>query len=137
MTKKDFQYQVRQAYIGHIKWRSAAKAIHLGLPLIEKEVEKDPKKTAFGEWYYGFGQEVNFHQDFKKLEVLNNRIHYIYNNICKISEEKEASTFFKLIKKEDNTQKDNLKLAYFRDLGKQSKELLQTLKQIETEVLSM
>jgi len=69
--------------------------------------------------------------------VLNNRIHYIYNNICKISEEKEASTFFKLIKKEDNTQKDNLKLAYFRDLGKQSKELLQTLKQIETEVLSM
>lgn len=128
MTKKDIIFQIRYVYTAHIKWRLAAKSMHLGLPMLEKKVEKNSKLTEFGRWYYNQETQVlSQYESFQKLEVFNNRIHHIYENIILISDKKF----------DDELQKVQQILAYFRDLEKQSKELLSTLKELESEIIRM
>lgn len=134
MTKRELLFQIRQAYIGHIKWRSAAQATHLGLSHYAIEIEIDPKKTEFGKWYYGIGQMFSDVEIIKKMEIYNNRIHYIYNNICKLENAKNDSNFFSNLFNESLSTPEELKLAYFRDLLKQSKELLLLLKEFESAI---
>jgi len=132
--KRDLIAQIRNVYMSHIKWRSTAQSLHLGIPILDNFVESDPKLTEFGIWYYGDGQFFNYQENFKELEVLNNRIHYIYKNICKIDQSKSEKSFLSLFKDDEQSEKLHQISALYKDLGKQSKELLKILKEIESDI---
>lgn len=132
--KRDLIAQIRNVYLSHIKWRSTAQSLHLGIPVLDNYVESDPKLTEFGKWYYGDGQFFNYHENFKHLEVLNNRIHYIYNNICKIDQTKSEKSLLSFFIEDEQSDKLHQISALYKDLGKQSKELIKILKEFESEI---
>jgi len=132
--KRDLIAQIRNVYLSHIKWRSTAQSLHLGISILDNHVESDPKLTEFGKWYYGDGQFFNYHENFKHLEVLNNRIHFIYRNICKIDQTKSEKSLFSLFKENEESEKFQQISALYKDLGKQSKELLKILKEFESDI---
>lgn len=134
MTKRELLSQIKQAYIAHIKWRSSVQALHLGIPLYNKSIETDPKLTEFGKWYYGNGQIFSDVEIFKKMEVLNKRVHHIYDNICKLENTNKDTTFLSKFFIETTASPEDMKLAYFRDFVKQSKELLSLLKELESAI---
>jgi len=136
MTKQEVILQIRQAYIAHIKWRSEAQAIHMGLPMLEKKVDLLQTDCAFGQWYYGDGQHLSLLETFKSLEPMHDKMHHIYQSIYHLENKKKKSRFLKL-KTEDEVLKKKQIRAYFKDMAKISKHFLETLKELETDIIGI
>ncbi len=134
MTRQHLILQIRQAYISHIKWRSTAKAIHLGLPVIEKEVAQSPKECAFGQWFYKESLILSNLESYKNLEGLHNKIHHIYQSIYKIDSNKPIKNSKIPLKLEDDLVIKRQIFAYFKDMEKLSKQFLNDLKKLEIEI---
>lgn len=136
MTKQEVILQIRQAYIAHIKWRSKAQAIHMGLPMLEKKVDLLQTDCAFGQWYYGKGQHLSMLETFKSLEPMHDRIHHIYQSIFQLANKKKKARFLELKTKDEAIEKKQI-AAYFKDMAKISKRFLETLKELETDIIGL
>jgi hypothetical protein len=133
MLQNEFKLSLKQAYIAHIKWRSAAQAMHVGVSLYEKDLVTNASKTKFGLWLLNNKEILTEYKVYKDLDTLNNRIHYIYNNILKTEKEKKSSTLSKWLKIASGDDSDERIIELFKELMHQSKKMLQILKKLETE----
>jgi hypothetical protein len=137
MTKQHLILQIRQAYISHIKWRSTAKAIHMGLPIIEKEVAQSISECDFGKWFYGEGKILSDFELYHTIDKLHQKIHHIYQSIYKLDiSQKDIMTKLHLKLDDECVEKRQI-AAYFKDMAKLSKEFLQALKNLEVEILKL
>ena len=133
MTKQELILQIRQARTAHIRWRSTAQAIHMGLPMLEKKVDLSQTDCLFGQWYYGDGQHLSLLETFQKLEPLHDKIHHIYQSIYHLYNKKKKSHFLK-IKIQDELIEKKQMAAYFKDLARVSKNFLSILKELEIDI---
>lgn len=136
MTKQEVILQIRQAHIAHIKWRSTAQAIHMGMPMLEKKVDLLQTDCAFGQWYYGDGQHLSLLETYQRLEPIHDKIHHIYQSIFHLSNKKQKSSFLKLKTFDESIHKKQI-AAYFKDMAKASKNFLQVLKELETDIANL
>ncbi len=137
MSKQDLVFQIRQAYISHIKWRSTAKALHMGLPILDKKVALSPDDCLFGQWLNNNGQALSHLEVFQKIDQLHQRIHRIYQTIYKLDTQQKKKIALIRIKLEDELVAKKQILAYFKDMEKFSKELLYHLKELENTVKNL
>jgi len=136
MTKQEVILQIRQAHIAHIKWRSTAQAIHMGMPMLEKKVEFSQTDCSFGQWYYGEGQHLSMLETFQQLEPIHDKIHHIYQSIFRLANKKKKSNFLKLKTVDESIHQKKL-AAYFKDMAKVSKNFLAVLKELETDIIGL
>lgn len=137
MNIRETIFQIRLVYTEHIRWRSAIQAMHMGFLEYEKKIETDPEKTIFGLWYYGDGKKLSYDDDYQKLEQLNNKLHQIHNIILEIKKEEANKNFISKLNLEDKKLNKNMIAGYLKDFANHSKELLQTLKNIEQRFINM
>ncbi len=136
MSKQELILQIRQARTAHIKWRSTAQAIHMGLPMLEKKVDLSQTDCAFGQWFYGDGQHLSLLETFQELEPLHDKIHHIYQSIYHLYNKKKKSSLLTL-KVQDELIEKNQIAAYFKDLARVSKNLMNVLKELEKDITNL
>ncbi len=138
MDKKEILLQLRQAKSAHIKWRAYAQALVSGLPVEKDHVPVIHTDCAFGQWYYGAGQQLSDLSSFDSISAPHEMLHQIYMEIFKLLfGEDERSTFQKIFgsKSKKNTQKEAKKLM--QDLLSISGTLLEAISLLENEVKEM
>ncbi len=138
MKKKDIIIQIRSARASHIRWKSMVNIALRGivikhtddiLPIVQTECE-------FGKWYYGEGMALSLSQYYQDLEYPHEALHEVYIQIFTLQKAKLRGGFFiskkKLLRKRDEEIKRLL-----MDFNDFSRIIIETLKQLEMEVLNM
>lgn len=136
MKHREIVIQIRHVYSSHIRWRSAIQAMHMGFPEFEKNIETDPHKTEFGNWYFGDWIILSNYDNFKQLGELNEKLHAIHQLILNKEKEYQAKKFYSKLNIQEYKLHKNLILGYLRDFADLSKELLHHLKSLEQLVIS-
>ena len=83
MDRQQALKTLRAAKKAHIKWKSYAQAIHMGLPLDSSATPVIPTECDFGTWYYGDGQALNHMPAYRDVEKPHQNIHDIYMKMYK------------------------------------------------------
>jgi len=94
MTKKDAIEQVRKAKLGHKKWISYAKAIHMGIPLKTESLPVIETECDFGKWYYRDGQIFSNIESFRSIEEPHGILHNTYMKLYKTMNEPVQTGLF-------------------------------------------
>jgi len=87
MTKQEAIEQLRKAKLGHKKWISYAKAIHMGIPLKNESLPVIETECDFGKWYYRDGQIFSNFESFRSIEEPHGILHNTYMKMYKTMEE--------------------------------------------------
>ncbi len=138
MNKKDIIMQIRSARASHIRWKSYVEITLRGIILNTTEENLPIVQTEcdFGKWYYGDGMNLSSSVNYQNLEYPHEMIHEIYIQIFTLQKAKLRGGFFitkKRLLRKKKAEIDRLHQS-FNDF---SKILVETLKQLEMEVLSM
>jgi hypothetical protein len=94
MTKQQISEQIRKAKVGHKRWLSYAKAIHMGIPVDKNAVPMLETDCGFGKWYYGEGQVFDKLDSFKAIEQPHAMLHNQYMRLFKARRKPVKSGFF-------------------------------------------
>ena len=87
MTKQEAIEQLRKAKLGHKRWISYAKAIHMGIPLKNESLPVIETECDFGKWYYRDGQIFSNLESFRSIEEPHGILHNTYMKMYKTMEE--------------------------------------------------
>jgi len=136
MEKKEMLSHLRAAKKAHIKWRSYAQAIHMGLPLDSSATPIISTECDFGDWYYDAGQELNYMASFRAIEKPHQDIHNIY---MKMYQEKNREIKVGLFGSKDKVEKE--REAILESLMQQmlavSTDLLEKIAILEEEICNI
>ena len=105
MNKKDTIEKVRKAKLGHKRWISYAKAIHMGIDLDKGAVPVLETDCSFGQWYYGEGQALSELDSFIAIEKPHTTLHDIYMQLFKAREKGSSSKVVEFKEKIDTFEK--------------------------------
>jgi len=136
MTKKEAIEQVRKAKLGHKKWISYAKAIHMGIQVDKNAVPMMETECGFGQWYYGDGQIFSELDSFRAIEEPHSLLHNKYMQLFKARKKPLKSGFFVSKKKSMAEKQENVN-KLMDQLLQVSEMLMDNLKEFEMELKSM
>jgi signal transduction histidine kinase len=138
MKKREIIMQIRAAKSSHIRWKSYVQIalrgivtdqVDAALPIVQTECD-------FGKWYYGDGMFLSLLTNFQSLEHPHEMLHEMYIQIYTLQKAKLQGGFFtskrKMLRKR---QKEIGQLV--ANLNDYSKIMMETLQQLEIEVLRM
>ena len=136
MKKKDAIDQLRKAKLGHKKWISYAKAIHMGIPLDSESVPVIETECDFGKWYYRDGQIFSNIESFKSIEEPHGILHNTYMKLYKTMNEPVETGFFTSKSKAEKKKAEKLdelmdKLLQISDI------LINNINSFEAEIKEM
>ena len=94
MNKKEAIEQLRKAKLGHKKWISYAKAIHMGIPIKNDSLPVIETECDFGKWYYRDGQIFSNIESFRSIEEPHSILHNTYMKLYKKMEEPVQTGLF-------------------------------------------
>jgi len=136
MNKTETLAYLRAAKKAHIKWRSYAQALHMGLPLDNSATPIISTECDFGEWYYEGGQELNYLESYRAIEKPHQDIHDIY---MKMYQEKNRTIKVGLFGSKDKAEKEraaNLEIL-MQQMLTVSTDLLEKIAVLEEEICHM
>ncbi len=136
MTKKDIIEKIRKAKLGHKRWISYAKAIHMGIELDEGAVPVLETDCSFGKWYYGEGQALSELDSFTSIEKPHTTLHDIYMQLFKAREKPVKRGLFTSAKKAEREKQEAIEMLMNR-LIQVSEVLLDNLKTLELDLKAM
>ena len=88
---------LRRAKSAHIRWRSYAHGLVTGVPVSDDKIPVQHTECAFGQWYYGEGQErLGDMAIFQDLEGPHEMLHGIYAQIHEAVQQDKKSKARKL-----------------------------------------
>jgi len=136
MTKKDAIEQLRKAKLGHKKWISYAKAIHMGIPLKKESLPVIETECDFGKWYYKDGQVFSDIESYKAIEEPHSILHNTYMKLyISMNEPLESGLF---VSKSKAQRKRSKELNELMDkLLQISDVLINNINQFEMEIKEM
>lgn len=138
MTKREIVMQIRSARASHVRWKSYVQIALRGivtdqtqasLPIVQTECE-------FGKWYYGDGMFLTMLSNFQALESPHEMIHEMYIQIYTLQKAKLHGGFFTNKRKLLRRRKEEIS-KLIANLNDYSRIILETLHQLEIEVLQM
>jgi len=136
MTKQEVINQIRQAKMGHKRWVSYAKALHLGIPVDKKAVPMVETECGFGKWYYGDAAIFSDFDSFQAIEQPHSLLHNQYMQLFKARKQPIKSGLFVSSKSAAKQKADKLD-KMMGQLLQVSEMLLESLKEFENEVKNM
>jgi len=136
MTKQEALEQVRKAKLGHKKWISYAKAIHMGINVDKDAVPMMETDCNFGKWYYGEGQIFSDMDSFQAIEQPHGLLHQTYMKLYKARRKPVKSGFFVSKSKAQNEKQTQLD-TIMNQLLQVSQMLMDNLKEFEEDLKNM
>jgi len=136
MNKETALEQVRKAKLGHKKWMSYAKAIHIGINLDKDAVPMIETDCNFGKWYYGEGQIFSDLESFQAIEAPHSLLHQTYMRLYKDRRKPVKSGFFVSKSKAQNEKKRKLD-ELMNQLIQVAQLLMDSLKEFEEDLKNM
>ena len=136
MTKTEAIEQVRKAKLGHKKWISYAKAMHMGIGIDKDAVPMMETDCAFGKWYYGDGQVFSDMESFQAIEVPHSMLHQTYMKLYKARKKPVKTGLFVSKNKAQNEKQvalDNI----MKQLTQVSQILMDNLQEFENDIKHM
>ena len=136
MTKQEIFEQIRKAKMGHKRWVSYAKAIHMGIPVDKNAVPMLETECGFGKWYYNEGQAFSGLSSYQAIEQPHAMLHNQYMRLFKARRKPRKTGLFvskKMAIKEKNEGLDKM----MDQLLQVSELLMQGLKDLEDDIKSM
>lgn len=143
MTKQETMTQLADAKKAHIKWMIRAKSLIEGIPVEKDAIPLDSTECAFGEWFYGAGQQLNAlpnNDCLDMIETLHASLHDLYLRIFKIyfgtTDRSVLSRLFGTKRKVSQAEKEMAREQYAA-LESVSKELLHEITKLERRLYAM
>ncbi len=136
MTKTEAIEQVRKAKLGHKKWVSYAKAMHMGIAVDKDAIPMMETDCAFGKWYYGPGQIFSDLDSYQAIEAPHALLHQTYMKLFKARRQPLKSGFFVSKSKAKNEKQNNLD-GIMNQLMQVSQILLDNFKEFEDDIKNM
>lgn len=141
MNKQELLNELRQAKTAHIRWRTYAQSIVNAPGQLDKIEEKAPvhhTDCKFGCWYYTHQDKLMDIPGFAEIEPLHETLHQIYAQLFELMSTKDKSgTLSRLLlggAKRYKEKQQNSATALLEELGKISREMLDTLETVEQEI---
>ncbi len=136
MTKKEVLDKIKKAKLGHKRWMSYAKAIHMGIPVDKDAAPMIETDCSFGQWYYGDGQIFSSLDTFQAIEQPHSMLHNKYMQIYKLKRKPLKTGFF--TSKNSAQKKKNEELdRHMKQLVSIADMLMEALGEFEKEVKEM
>jgi len=136
MTKQEVSEQIRKAKMGHKRWVSYAKAIHMGIPVDKNAVPMLETECGFGKWYYGEGQAFSELASYQAIEQPHAMLHNQYMRLFKARRKPRKTGLF--VSKKSAIKEKNEALDKMMDQLLQISDLLmQGLKDFEEDIKNM
>jgi len=138
MTKRDIIMQIRASKAAHIRWRSYVQIALRGIITDKSKIDIPIVQTEcdFGKWYYGEGMTLSMLSNFAALELPHEMVHEIYIQIYTLQKAKLSGGFFTSKRKILKRRQQEI-VTLMASLGDYSKILVETVHQLEIEVLQM
>jgi hypothetical protein len=136
MTKQKILEQIRKAKMGHKRWISYAKAIHMGIPVDKDAVPMLETDCDFGQWYYGEGQVFEKLESFRAIEQPHAMLHNQYMQLFKARRKPRKKGLF-VSKKAAIREKNEALDKMMKQLIEISNILMENLRDFEEEINSM
>jgi len=133
MNKTETLKYLRAAKKAHIKWRSYAQAIHMGLPLDSKATPVISTECDFGSWYYEQGQELQHMDSFREIEEPHQGIHNIYMKMYQVKNKAIKAGLFGSKDKAEKERAQELEIL-MQQMLTVSKKLLEKIAILEEEI---
>lgn len=140
MNKHELIAKLRKAKTAHIRWRSYAQALVLGVPMDEGKIPVLHTDCEFGSWYYGEGQALAGLAPFRAIEEPHEQLHAIYMEIFKhLFGEQSGGLFRRLIGRRGAADKNrqNAIKSLLDELLKISERLIGQIEGLEGIVVAM
>ncbi len=136
MTKKNVLEKLRKAKLGHKRWISYAKAMHMGIEVDDKAIPMLETNCEFGKWYYNDGQVFSDLDSYQAIEGPHSLLHHTYMELYTVKNEPVKSGFLKSKSKMENEKKTKLD-TLMDQLMHISRILLENLKEFESDIKNM
>ncbi len=136
MTKAEALEQIRKAKLGHKKWISYAKAMHMGIGVDKDAVPMMETDCNFGKWYYGEGQVFSDMESFQAIEAPHSLLHQTYMKLYKARRKPVKSGLFVSKSKAQNEKQANLD-NIMNQLLQVSQILMDNLQEFENDIKNM
>jgi len=136
MNKEKALEQVRKAKLGHKKWLSYAKAMHMGINVDKDAVPMIETECDFGKWYYGDGQIFSDLESFQAIEEPHGLLHQTYMKLYKARRKPIKSGLFVSKNKARNEKQKSLD-NIMNQLIQIGQMLMDRLKEFEDDLKNM
>ncbi len=138
MTKRDLIMSIRSAKAAHVRWKSYVQIALRGIITQSSKADIPIVQTecSFGKWYYGEGMVLSMLPNFAALEEPHEMVHEMYIQIYTLQKAKLKGGFFTNTRKLLRRRQQEIG-ALMANLNDYTKILLETLHQLEIEVLNM
>ena len=136
MTKQEALDTIKKAKLGHKRWISYAKAIHMGIPVDKGAAPMIETECSFGKWYYGDAQVFSEFPTFQAIEQPHGMLHLKYMQIYKVRKKPLKTGLF--TSKSSAQKKKNAELdSEMKQLYHIADMLMDALNEFEGEVKKM
>ncbi len=136
MTKAEAIEKIRKAKMGHKKWLSYAKAIHMGINVDKDAIPMLETDCDFGKWYYGEGQIFSDLESFQAIEAPHSLLHQTYMKLYK-ARRKPAKTGLFVSKNKAHNEKQKGLDNIMNQLVQVGQILSDNLKELEADIKNM
>lgn len=136
MTKAEALNQVRKAKIGHKRWISYAKAIHMGISVDKDAIPMLEMDCSFGKWYYGEGHVFSNMDSFQAIEEPHSLLHQTYMKLYK-ARKKPIKTGLFVSKSKATSEKQSSLDKLINQLLQISEILMDNLLEFENDLRKM
>ena len=136
MTKAEAIEKIRKAKMGHKKWVSYAKAMHMGINVDKDAVPMLETDCDFWKWYYGEGQIFSDLESFQAIEAPHSLLHQTYMQLYK-ARRKPVKTGIFISKNKAQNEKQKKLDNLMNQLLQVSQILTDNLKELETDIKNM
>ncbi len=136
MTKQEALDTIKKAKLGHKRWMSYAKAIHMGIPVDKGAAPMIETECSFGKWYYGDAQIFSEFPTFQAIEQPHSMLHNKYMQIYKIKRKPLKTGLFTSKKSAQNKKNSELDFQ-MKHLIQIADMLMDALNEFEREVKEM
>jgi hypothetical protein len=143
MNRSSTLQGIYDAKKAHLRWVKRAKHLVEGLPVDKEFIPLHPTSCIFGKWLYSKGdilKEISKTSNImEELEKQHNEIHETYANIYKIffllpNNRSFIHKLFTFNSKQISKSEKEKAQIYFKQLRRNSEELIETLDQLEIKI---
>lgn len=140
MNKTEVLRRLRAAKRAHLTWVSHITALFEGLEVKNKDVPLGPKKSQFGQWYYGEGQNLSEFESFSRIHNPHKKMHKALKELRDLLEGRDITqqnSLWKRLtkKKDDSLEKSTLSDLYMK-LKTNADDVTRQLDNLEKEINS-
>jgi hypothetical protein len=142
MNKIEVLRRLRAAKRSHLHWVSTVRGIVDGIPINLNSIAVARKKSSFGLWYYGEGQNLSGYPLFKDIESHHIEMYESFMKIClylrgeKPKKKGKVPTWKKLLTKKESKRipQPDKALTLYPKLKKSSDKVTKLLRELEEQI---